>query len=139
MTVIPTLGTVLAVSTDGGSSYTNVAQVESLDGPGLGVRFVDSTNLDSTDAEKIVTGLREGRPCSGSIQYDPEDASHAILIGLYTTPAIASWRLTFVNASASTLTFSGILEGFEPTGIEVDGKLMADFNIEITGQIVVGV
>jgi hypothetical protein len=128
----PGLGTILQLSIS--STYTNVAQRVSLDGPELAVGTANTTDLDGT-VETYRPTLPDSGELSGTLYYDPQDSTHSALFSAVTAPSqtLNLWKLKFTDAAASILAFSGILTKFKPTGMTKDGNLSADFSIKVSG------
>jgi hypothetical protein len=119
------------------SVYTAIAQVVSLDGPSAEVGTRETTHLTSTAKTYAHTILDSGE-VSGQLEFDPKGTSHAILLGLLSTPlSDVQWQMLFADATngPSTATFVGVLTKFAPTGIEVEANLLADFTIKISGGV----
>lgn len=83
---------------------------------------------------EFISGLREGGEVTFDINYIPTDTTHTALIAQFNADTAGSWTLVWPDTSATKYSFSGILNGFEPTGV-VDGKLTASITIKITGAI----
>jgi hypothetical protein len=68
--------------------------------------------------------------------FDPKGATQAILLGLIQTPTSdVQWQMLFADVAPSTATFLGILTKFNPTGIEVEKNLEAEFSIKVSGPV----
>jgi hypothetical protein len=125
-------GTLLQHGTGSPLVYTTIAQRVSIGGPEMSVSVIDVTDLDS-DAREKIPGLPDGGSLKLTINYDPQDATHQLLLGFWADPTVEEWNLVFPDSS--TFPFQGFLTGFSPGGVEVDGKLSADVTIEVTGTI----
>lgn len=113
---------------------TTVAQRVKLDGPELTVGTAETTNLDSTVKTYRPTIPDSGK-ISGTLQYDPQDATHLFLFGLYSSPATNAMAMVFSDVGPTTFSFTGILTKLKPTGMEVESNLEAEFEIQITGAV----
>jgi hypothetical protein len=134
MSVIPGLGTLLKATIT--SVLTTVAQRVSIDGPEMSVGTAETTNLDSTWKTFRPT-LPDGGTLSGTLQYDPKDASHAFLFTLISSPSQTGNVMNLVFKDGTIAAFTGILTKLKPTGMEVEGNLEAEFEIKVTGAIVI--
>jgi hypothetical protein len=134
MSVIPGLGTLLKATIT--SVLTTVAQRVSIDGPEMSVGTAETTNLDSTWKTFRPT-LPDGGTLSGTLQYDPKDASHAFLFTLISSPSQTGNVMNLVFKDGTIAAFTGILTKLKPTGMEVEGNLEAEFEIKVTGDIVI--
>jgi hypothetical protein len=131
----PGLGTVLQLKIS--MTYTPVSQRVSLDGPELAVGTANTTDLDGT-VETYRPTIPDSGELSGTLYYDPQEASttHSTMFTAITAPSqtLNLWKLIFTDSVASTLSFSGILTKFKPTGMTKDGNLSADFTIKVSGS-----
>lgn len=134
MGAIPAKGVLLAGQFDG-TSYTTVSDRVSVSVDGFAARIVETTNLDSTSATHIVTGVTDYGTVSGSLQFDPDSTSHDDMLGLIDTPAAQSWRITWTDGTPATFTFSGILTEFSASADSVDDYVSADFTIQVSGDV----
>lgn len=132
MTKIATKGDKLQLSI--ASVYTDIPQVKSIKGPGPKVQFQDTTALDSTvGMEKDVTGHTDGGTVSVSMFFDPANSVHKALLAIATTPAVSSWKRIFSDGATTTWPFSGICTSPPNPAADVNGILMADFEITLDG------
>ena len=131
MATLPGEGVLLSV--DG----TAVSQRTSLSGPTFSVEPVETTHMDSTAHTYRPSSIPESGEVSGTLWYDPDDASHQALTDLMVTPATAAWVLTFTDGTATTYTFNGVLSSFEPGGMEIENEISADFTIKVTGAVTI--
>lgn len=129
MAIVPGKGTLLKLGS------TTIAQRVTISGPSRSVGSVETTHLDSATKTYRPTILDNGE-LSLEIEYDPDDATHTSLEDLMATPEIESWVLEFANGT--TYTFDGFLTGFEPNGMEVEGKLLASLTIKLSGGLTKG-
>lgn len=128
MSKIKGLSTTISVSD------VTIAYVYSISGPGTTVGTVESTDLSDTWRSYLPT-VTDGGEVSFEIHYDPDQATHTTLNALLGTPAIEDWDITF--ADTSTISFDGILTGFEKSGMEVDGIVTASITIKVDGEVTV--
>ncbi|MFW6198562.1 MAG: phage tail tube protein [Acidobacteriota bacterium] len=138
MTKYDARGTQLEYSTDGGSTWTKVAQVINITGPGLNADTEDATDHDSPGGfeEVLVTILRTGE-VTLELHYDPADPTHDAsdgLISLWENRTEVEWRLTFPDAANTEWTFDGyVISPGEPSAPH-DGKLTSSVTIKVTGE-----
>jgi len=124
-------GTLLKHSKDGGTTYTTIAEVVSISGPGLSAEAIDVTSHDSPEGwREYVGGLKDGGEVTFDINFIPGNTTHAELagrIGAY----VDTFQLVFPDNTAWT--FDALITGFEPQE-NVDGKLSASVTLKITGK-----
>lgn len=134
MAVIPGHGTLLKITIS--SVLTNVAQRVTIDGPEMSVGTAETTNLDSTWKTYRPT-IPDGGTLSGTLQYDPNDASHEFLFTMISSPPQAGVVMNLVFKDTTVAAFTGILTKLKPTGMEVEENLEAEFEIKVSGPITI--
>lgn len=116
-------------------TYTTIGQRTSISGPELSISTLEVTDLDSLARE-----YRPLLPDSGKITmkawYDPNDSTMTTLQGWVLAPAVQQWKLVFNSSPARNATFDGFLTKFNLSGMEVDGYVEVDIEIQITGNVV---
>lgn len=115
---------------------TDIAGRVTLSGPNIEVGTQETTNLDTNNYKTYRPTIADGGDCSGEIQFDPDDTSHLVLLGLLGAPEEKTCVLTFQTETPATATFQGILTGFEVSGMGVEDNLTASFTIKVTGPVV---
>jgi hypothetical protein len=114
--------------------YTAVAQVISLDGPGMKSETYEANTLDNANAgiPKKPTGNTDGGDLSGELFLDPALAGHKSLLALLTTPAVQLWQVVYADTGATTWPFAGGGFSLSPAVSLKDG-LKAKFSITLDG------
>lgn len=138
MSVFPGESVTLSISTNGGSSYTELAQVISIDGPSKSVEERDITTLGSTARSYRVSKIQDYGEVSLSIFFDPDSATHELLEDLDGT--VYGFKLSMTDGesvpSVTEYTFDGIAKEFAYGGMTVDSDgVTADVTIRITGAV----
>lgn len=118
----------------GAETFTTIAAVSAIGGPGLSLDVEDVTTHDQATAweEVVATVLRSGE-LSADLVYDPTNATHAAGVGTLAaleTERLANFKLIFPGAV--TWSFSGYVVGFEPDS-PVKGSLTAKVKIKLSG------
>jgi hypothetical protein len=125
------------------TAFVAVAQVISLDGPGMASETFEADTLDNTDAgiPYQSTGRTEGGSVSGEIFFDPALQGHLNLLYLLDNPAfpesltVAStenWQLIFADVATTEWDFEGA--GFELSPkVALNDGLKASFSIKLSG------
>ena len=138
-TGIAAFGTLLKIGDGAGvESYTTIAEVTDVGWGGMKVNTADITNHGSTSAFKeIVATTVDPGQVKFSINFVPNAVTHAYTTGVM-RDIIArnkrNFQLVFPCVAPNTITFAAYVTGFDHKG-PVDGKLAADFSIDITGFI----
>lgn len=134
MSVLKGKGTTIGVNASSGATVA-IAQVKEISGPNRSVGTVESTNLSST-SRTFLTTIPDGGEVTFTVQFDPTEATHVTLDTLAKTPDdTVAWLITLTNAD--TIGFSGLLTGYNVTGMGVDGLLECEITIKVTGDVTV--
>lgn len=113
-------------------TFTDVANIMDITGPGISRNTIDVTSHDSPNGyREFLGGLRDGGEVTFDINFDPAEDTHSQLITDLDAADPIDYRVEFPNGA--TWTISGILTGFEP-GAPVDDKLTASVTIKVTGK-----
>lgn len=131
-------GSLLKIGDGAGSeTFTTIAQVVNIGGPGLKMDTLDVTNHSSTDGWKeFVGGLLDGGEVSLEINFDPTAATHKLSTGLLkdmSARTVRNFQLVFSDTGGTTWSFAALVSGFEPAA-PVDGKLSATVTLKVSGK-----
>lgn len=134
MAGIDAFGTKWSFSTDGGTTFTDVADVTNIDALNIKADTQDVSSHDSPDQyrEKI-GGMKDGGSLSMEVNYDPT-LHAAILTNIGGTPI--KHKVTLTDADASVVAFDGIINGLQAKA-PFDGKLAGTVTIEVSGKPVI--
>ncbi len=114
-----------------------IAQVQSISGPGLALDTEDVTSHDSPGGWEEVVGtiLRSGE-VSLDIVYDPKDATHKYATGglLHDLANRVTTTYTLTFPDSTSWSFSALVVGFEPSA-PVEGALTASVTLKLTGSV----
>lgn len=130
-------GTYLKIG-DGASSetFTTIAEVKDIKGPGLKVNTEDVTSHSSTGGWKEIIGtILEGGKISFAINWLPGHATQSYSAGLLKdmiAKQLRNFQLVVPAASTLTWTFAAIVTEFTPD-LKVKGGQAADVSLEISG------
>ncbi|MBA9002009.1 phage tail tube protein [Thermomonospora cellulosilytica] len=112
--------------------FTALANVTSIEGPGLSRETIDVTAHDSPDAwMEFRGGLKDGGELSLEVNYDP--AEHDVLVADLDDDEPRDYRLVFPDPAATTWTLKLILTEFQPEA-PVDDKLAASLTFKVSGK-----
>lgn len=128
-------GAAFAVSTDGGSTYTALAEVTNITPPSDNLDIIDATNMDSANATReFIVGLNDPGECALEMNFIPGSTADQKIIQIRDAREAVYCRITFPNAVVWT--FLGILTGYEPA-IPTDDKMTATVTFKVTGSYTV--
>lgn len=129
-------GSTLELSTDGGTTFTEVAEVFDITPPSDNVDVIDATHMASPNATReYILGLNDPGECSFEMNFIPGSAADILIQGIRTARERVTCRITFPNSA--TWTFSGILTAYEPA-VPTDDRMTATVTFKVTGSYVVG-
>lgn len=128
-------GSSFEVSTDGGSVYTELAEVISITPPSDNLDIIDATNMDSANATReFIVGLNDPGNCSMEMNFIPGSASDQKIVQIRDARVAVYCKITFPNSVVWT--FLGILTGYEPA-VPADDKMTATVTFKVTGSYTV--
>jgi predicted secreted protein len=139
MAGIDGFGTALARSDMASSpTFTEIANVTSISGPGISRETIDVTAHDSPDGwREFLGGLKDGGEVSFDLNWDVEEPTHEALVSDLEDSVPRDYKLVFPNDIAEWA-FKAILTGFEAS-FPTDDKITASVTYKISGKPVLTV
>lgn len=129
-------GSIFAVSTDGGSTYVDIAEVNDITPPSSTFDMVDATHMQSPNSDReFIIGLNDPGEMSLTMNFVPGSASDTKIQAIKQARARVKCRITFPNGV--TWTFSGLLMTYEPA-VPTDDKMTATVTFKVSGSTVTG-
>ncbi len=131
------------VTSKGATFYTSISNVatavgavDTINAPDAEVEDVDITALDSgVGREHSPSGYTEGGQCTGSLFFDPANATHKAMTALLAAPSLQTgWKIVWSDAGSTAWTFTGILKKFTPKAA-VGDFLKADWAVQLSGLV----
>lgn len=135
------LGTELLIG-DGASPevFSEVAALREFSPPGLSVDTEETTNHSQTDYfRQFRPTLIDPGELSGTLLFDPADATHddsTGLLSLLLDRQRHNMKIRIPTDPILNYDFSGIVTSFQP-GTPTDAHLTADFNVKLSGAVVI--
>lgn len=126
----------MTISVDNADSpltYTAIAEVKGIDGPGGQTAEIDVTDLSST-AKEFVLGLQDEGDITLDMNYIPGNTQHALLRTLRGSGAERNYRISFTDSPATTWTFGARVKGFSISNA-VDNVTGLSVTLRVTGSI----
>lgn len=112
-----------------GDTWTEIAEIKSISGPGMKRDTVDTTTLDTTGGYRtFITGFREGGEISLSMNYTK--TGYAAMLADFESDTVQSYKITLVDGS--TITCDGIVTDL-PLDVPED-LVTQDVTIKLSGQ-----
>lgn len=125
-------GSAFAISTDGGSTWTTIAELTSITPPAATVDTIDVTHMSSPNATReFIAGLNDPGEASLELNFLPGSNGDALLRSVLGTQV--KCKNTWPNGV--TWTFDGILTTYAPTA-PLDDKMTASATFKVTGSVV---
>lgn len=123
-------GTQWSISTDGGSTFTDVADVTSVGVLDVKVDTIETSSHDSAEQWRtFVGGMKDGGELKMDINYDP--GSHGTIFSNVGGDPIKH-KIVLTDAGAAVVTFDGVITGFSADA-PFDDKLAGSVTIKVSG------
>jgi len=116
-------------------TFTTVAEVRDISGPGLSVGTADVSAHDGAGWREFVATLKDAGEVTFTLNFVPGNATQSYSAGLIKNlvdKTLRNFQLVFPTASPTTWTFAAYVTNFEPSA-PVDGELSADVTLKISG------
>lgn len=127
-------GSLLEISTDGGSTWNEIAEVFSITPPSSAVDIIDVTHMQSVGRDReFILGLNDPGEASMELNFVPGSETDDLLLQIKAAYAPVKCRITWPNSVVWT--FDGLLTGYEPSAPN-DDKMTATVTFKVTGSVV---
>lgn len=127
-------GSLFAVSQDGGTTWTDLAEVTEITPPSATFDVVEATHMQSPDSTKeFILGLNDPGEASLTLNHIPGSATDLKIQEIRAARLRVMCRLTWPNGVIWT--FSGLLTNYAPTDPLAD-RLTATVTFKVTGSTV---
>jgi hypothetical protein len=121
------------------TTYTTVAEVKDITGPGIQVDTDDVTNQSSPNYfEEIIPTLKRGQTASFDVNLIPSDATQNSSTGLLSfllNRTLMYWNIV-MGTSGKNMSWAGYVVKFEPK-FPVTKAMTATVDIKVTGAITI--
>jgi len=115
------------------SAWENIAEVNSIEGPGMSRETIDVTDLSTTDGyRKFIGSLRDPGDLSLSMNFKRSEYDKFKSDFENDTPQ--NYEIVLPDADVTTLEFEGLVSEL-PLAIAVDDKITSDVTIKISGKV----
>jgi hypothetical protein len=134
MATLESQGATLAISVGTSpTSFTTIANVIDISGPGGSASVIDITNLASVAREKRM-GLPDEGQVTFNVQLDPDNATHQAVRDARKNRTECQFRVTLTDSTPTTLIFNGFVLNFS-VSLAVDDVVKASITIEVNGAV----
>jgi len=118
-----------------GSGWVNLAEVNSITGPGMSRDTIDVTSLDSTGGyREFITGFRNAGTISLAMNFTR--STYDLMKADFESNVAVSYEIVLSDAENTSFEFEGLVTEL-PLTIPADDKMTADVTIQITGQVTI--
>lgn len=135
MAAVDAFGTTIGMGNGDGppETFTNVADVTSIDVLDIDVDNIDATSHDSTGQwREFVASLKDAGELSLDLNYDP--SAHGTLFSAIGVEK--NWQITLTDSGAAVVTFAAFINGFSAQA-PYDDKLSATVTLKVTGAVTI--
>lgn len=118
-----------------GSDWVDIAEINSITGPGMSRDTIDVTSLDSTGGyREFITGFRNAGTVTLAMNFTR--ATYDDMKADFESDALQNYEIFLPDDEATSLEFEGLVTEL-PLTIPADDKITADVTIQISGQVIV--
>ena len=118
----------------GGAAFADLAEINSITGPGMTRDTIDVTSLDSTGGyREFITGFRNAGTISLAMNFTR--ASYELMLTDFDSDTASYYEILLPDDDNTSIEFEGLVTEL-PLTIPPDDKVTADVTIQITGQVV---
>ena len=116
-------------------SFTAIAEVVNISGPGLTRDFIEVTHLGSSGGyREFITGFRDGGEYTFTVNF--VRAEYDLLLADYENDDSVNYQVVLADTDSTTLEFAGYVTAL-PMTIPFDDKVTVDVTIKITGGVTI--
>jgi len=120
---------------DGAGNWVNIAEINSITGPGMTRETIDVTSLDSTGGyREFIGGFRDGGTVVLSMNYTR--AGLDTMKDDFESADLQDYEIVLPDAENTTVEFTGLVTEL-PLTISPDDKVTQDVTIKISGEVTV--
>lgn len=117
----------------GAGAWVNIAEVNSISGPGMTRDTIDVTSLDSVGGyREFIGGFRDGGTVTLSMNFTR--ATYEQMKEDFESDDLQNYEILLPDADATSLEFEGVVTEL-PLNIAPDDKITADVTIKVSGQV----
>jgi predicted secreted protein len=115
--------------------WEDIAEINSIEGPGKSRDTIDVTSLDSTGGyREFITGFRN--PGTVTLTMNFTRVTYDLMNDDFESDVASNYEIILPDAEETTLEFEGLVTEL-PLSIPSDDKITANVTIQISGQVTV--
>ena len=117
----------------GGSTWVEIAEINSITGPSMSRDTIDVTSLDSTGGyREFITGFRNAGTVVLAMNFTRE--TYETMLNDFESNTIQNYQIVLPDVENTGLDFEGLVSEL-PLTIPADDKVTADVTIQVTGKV----
>jgi hypothetical protein len=116
-----------------GETFSAIAEVKGVRGPGQNRNIIDVTSFDSNGWREFISTLADGGTLSFTINFNPSVTSHDNLKDDFENGGNYNWEMHFPDLYTSYVQFEGVVNAFEITA-ELEQAVQANITLKVSGQ-----
>ena len=114
-------------------AWQNIAEVNSINGPGMTRDTIDVTSLDSTGGyREFIAGFRDGGTVTLSMNFSR--AGYELMKNDFESDVLQNYEIYLPDADQTSFEFSGLVTEC-PLSIVPDDKITSDITIKVSGEV----
>jgi len=118
---------------DGAGSWANIAEINTITGPGMTRDVIDVTTLGSTDGyREFIAGFRD--PGTITLSMNFLRSTYEIMLTDFESDTAQNYEIALSDAENTTLEFEGLVTEL-PLTVPPDDKITVEVVIKITGAV----
>ena len=117
-------------------TFTKIAEVKNVTGPGGSRDTVDVTSMDSTGGfREYIAGLGDPGEITFSSHFIPSDVTQEDLLDDFNNKVINNWKIEWPQFTGTPyLTFAALVTSFA-IDTPLDGAVMLNITLKVSGQV----
>lgn len=118
-----------------GSAWEDIAEINSITGPGMSRDTIDVTSLDSVGGyREFIAGFRNAGTVGLAMNFTRD--TYDLMKADFEDDNLKNYEIVLSDRENTTLEFEGLVTEL-PLSIPADDKITADVTIQISGQVTV--
>ena len=118
-----------------GANWDDIAEINSITGPGKTRDTIDVTSLDSTGGyREFIGGFRDGGTVTLPMNFTR--STYEVMNTDFESDVLQNYEILLPDTEATSFEFEGLVTELG-LGIPADDKVSADVTIKISGQVVI--
>jgi len=116
-----------------GAAWADIAEVNSIQGPGMSRETIDVTSLDSTGGyREFIGSFRDGGTVVLSMNFIR--ANYDLFKEDFESSTLGNYRIHLPDAEETSVEFEGLVSEL-PLSIQPDDKITCDVTIKVSGEV----